>query len=404
MIKTYIKRQKYLSKIKPYIDKDIIKVLVGQRRVGKSYMLFQVMDKIKETDSSANIIYIDKELHEFEKISDHRSLLKYVEDKSKESNKRSFLFIDEIQDIENFEKALRSLKSSGKFDIYCTGSNANLLSGELATYLSGRYIEIKINSLSYSEFLTFHKLEECEESFLKYIKYGGLPYLMHLELSDAIVYDYLKNVVNTILLKDIVARFNIRSVAFLERLVEYIADNVGSLVSAKKISDFLKSQKINMSANVVLNYLSNLCSTFFIYKVQRQDVKGKKIFEINDKYYFEDLGLKHSIINYNQVDINKVLENLVFNHLIADGFDVKVGQLDKKEIDFVGEKNGEKIYVQVAYRITEENREREFGNLLLIPDNHPKVVVSLDELIGETSFKGIRHINLRKFLMESVDA
>lgn len=400
MIKTYIKRPKYLDKIRPYINKDIIKVIVGQRRVGKSYMLLQIMDLIREMDGTANIIYIDKELHEFEKISDHKSLLKYVEENTKKTAKKNYLFIDEVQDIETFEKALRSLKASGGYDIYCTGSNANLLSGELSTYLSGRYIEIKINSLSYLEFLVFHDLKESEDSFLKYIKYGGLPYLIHLELDDAIVYDYLKNVSNTILFKDIVARFNIRNVAFLERLVEYVADNIGSLVSAKKISDFLRSQKTNISPNIVLDYLLNLCSAFFIYKVPRQDIKGKKIFEINDKYYFEDLGLRHSIIRYNQFDISKVMENLVFNHFVADGYNVKVGQLDKKEIDFVCEKGGEKIYAQVAYLITEENREREFGNLLEIPDNYPKLVISLDELIGEGSYKGIKHVNLRKFLVE----
>ncbi|MBU4485212.1 ATP-binding protein [bacterium] len=400
MIKTCIRRPKYLEKIRPYINKDIIKVIVGQRRVGKSYMFFQVMDMIRDGNKSANIIYIDKEQHEFEKITDHKTLLKYVDENTKKSGGKNYLFIDEIQDIENFEKALRSLNSSELYDIYCTGSNANLLSGELSTYLSGRYIEIKINSLTYSEFLIFHSLKDDDDALLKYIKYGGLPYLIHLDLDDTIVYDYLKNVNNTILFKDIIARFNVRNIAFLERLVEYIADNVGSLVSAKKISDFLKSQKINISPNIVLDYLSYLCSAFFIYKVQRQDIRGKKIFEINDKFYFEDLGLRHSIIRYNQFNINKIVENLVFNHLIADGFEVKIGQLDKKEIDFVCEKAGEKIYIQVAYLITEENREREFGNLLEIPDNYPKTVISMDTLVDTGSYKGIKHVNLRRFLKE----
>lgn len=402
MIKTYIKRQKYLDKIGPYVGKDIIKVVMGQRRVGKSYMLFQIMDLIKEGDNSANIIYIDKELHEFEKIADHKSLLKHVEENTKKTDKKNYLFIDEVQDVENFEKALRSLKSSGKYDIYCTGSNASLLSGELSTYLSGRYIELNVNGLSYPEFLVFHKLDENNDSFLKYIKYGGLPYLIHLELDDTIAYDYLKNVGNTILFKDIIARFGIRNIAFLERLVEYIADNIGSLVSAKKISDFLKSQKINISPNIVLDYLSNLCSAFLIHKVPRQDIRGKKIFEINDKFYFEDLGIRHSIIRYNQLDINKVIENLVYNHYIANGYTIKIGQLDKREVDFVCERGGEKIYVQVAYLITEGNRKREFDNLLEIPDNYPKLVVSMDELVGENSYKGIRHVNLRKFLTGAI--
>lgn len=400
MIKTYIKRPLYLDRIKPFMDKDIIKVLVGQRRVGKSYMLFQIMDLVKEGKKDVNIIYINKELAEFEDITSHRELLKYVEENTKKGKTRNYLFIDEIQDIENFEKALRSLKATGKYDIYCTGSNARLLSGELSTYLSGRYVEINIHSLSYPEFLIFHKLKDSSESFLKYIKYGGLPYLIHLELDDMIVYDYLKNVYNTILFKDIIVRHKIRSVNFLERLVAYLADNTGSIVSAKKISDFLKSQKVDISPNVVLDYLLYLAQAFFIYKVQRSDVKGKKVFEINEKYYFEDLGLKHTILAYKQVDINKVLENLVYVHLERSGYTVTVGQLGHKEIDFVCERGGERMYIQVAYFITDDNCEREFGNLLEIPDNYPKVVVSMDDLIDVSSYRGIKHVNVRKFLTE----
>jgi len=402
MIKRYIERPIYLDRIKPFIGKELIKVLVGQRRVGKSFMLFQIMDLIKRGDENANIIYIDKESHNFESINDHKSFLKYIEGKSDDDKIKNYLFVDEIQDIENFEKTLRSLNATGKYDIYCTGSNAKMLSGELSTYLSGRYVEIEIHGLSYLEFLKFHKLNETEDSLLKYIKYGGLPYLIHLELVDEIIYDYIKNVTNTILFKDIIARFKVRNVDFLERLVEYISDNIGSLVSAKKISDFLKSQKINISPNIVLDYLSHLSSAFFIYRVQRQDIKGKKIFEINEKYYFEDLGLRHSTIRYNQADINKVLENIVFKHLKVLGYKIRVGQLGKKEVDFVCEKDGEKRYIQVAYMITDENRDREFGNLLEIEDNYPKIVISMDNLISKTSYKGIKHINLRNFLTSNV--
>lgn len=262
MIKRYIKRQIYIDKIKPFIDKDVIKVVVGQRRVGKSYLFFQIMDEIKKKKKDASIIYINKELNEFDAIKNYQNLLDYIQKKVK--NEKNYIFIDEIQDIEKFEKALRSLKAKGKYDIYCTGSNANLLSSELATYLSGRYIEVKVFSLSYSEFLQFHKLKNSQESFLKYIKYGGLPYLRNLELNDDIVYHYLKSIYNTIILKDVVNRYNIRNVSFLENLVHYLADNTGSLVSAKKISDFLKSQKINISPNIVLDYLSFLVNAFFI--------------------------------------------------------------------------------------------------------------------------------------------
>lgn len=397
MIKRYIKRSAYLAKLEPFFDKNVIKVIVGQRRVGKSYLLFQIMDElVRQGVKRSDMIYINKELHEYEAIRDYNDLLAHV--RKAAGGRKKYLFIDEIQDIAKFEKALRDLAAGGKHDIYCTGSNANLLSSELATYLSGRYVEIEVFSLSYPEFLLFHQLKNTDESLSKYIKYGGLPYLINLELADQIVYDYLRNIYNTILFKDVVKRYNIRHLDFLERLVEYLADNVGSLVSAKKISDFLKSQKIKMAPNIVLNYIHFLASSFFIFKVRRSEVNGKKIFEINEKYYFEDLGLRHSLTGYRQADINKILENLIFMHLKASGYKITIGQLGEKEIDFVGERRGEKIYIQSAYLINGEAvKEREFGNLLAIKDNYPKLVVSMDKMAGG-NVKGVKHINILDFL------
>ncbi|PIT94567.1 ATPase, partial [Candidatus Falkowbacteria bacterium CG10_big_fil_rev_8_21_14_0_10_39_9] len=303
-----------------------------------------------------------------------------------------------IQDIENFEKALRHLAAKKIFDLYCTGSNAKLLSSEIATGLSGRYIEIPVHVLSYQEFLQFHKLKSGEETFLKYIRYGGLPYLANLELSDEIVYGYLQSIYNTIVLKDVVARFNIRNINFLNRLLEYVADNIGSLVSANRISDFLKSQKTKTTPNKVLDYLSYLCSSFIIYEVNRADIKGKKIFEINEKYYWEDLGLRNSLVGYQAAEIGQMLENLVFLHLLRLGFKINVGQLENKEIDFVAEKEGRKIYIQVAYLISDKAvKEREFGNLLNISDNYQKIVVSMDKLIGD-DYQGIKHYHIIDFL------
>jgi len=398
MIKEYITRQHYIDRIKPYIGKDIIKVITGQRRVGKSYLLFQIMDVVTASDPEAQIIFINKELYEFDFIDNYKALLAYIKDKVK-GKKNCYVFIDEIQDIDQFEKALRSLSAEGGYDIYCAGSNAGLLSGDLATYLSGRYIEIKVFCLSYIEFLEFHKLQNNPDAFLKYIKYGGLPYLFNLKLEDDVVYDYLKNIYNTILFKDVVKRHRIRNIAFLERLTIYLADNAGSLVSAKKISDFLKSQKTNISPNVVLNYLSHLESAFFILKVQRSEIAGKKIFEIGEKYYFEDLGLRHTIVGYQQADIGRILENLVFIHLKRSGYYITVGRIGGKEIDFACEKKGERLYVQVAYMITDQKvHDHEFGNLLEIKDNFTKIVVSMDEMTGG-KFKGIRHVNIRDFLV-----
>lgn len=398
-MKKTIQRPHYMEKISPFMDKDIIKVLVGQRRVGKTCFLYQIMDAIKNKHPESNIIYVNKELYEFDSIRDYHDLMQYIHTKKTPTGK-STIFIDEVQEIEQFEKALRSLHAEGGYDIYCTGSNAKLLSGELATYLSGRYIEIKIFSLSYPEFLNFHQLKNTQDALLKYIKYGGLPYLIHLQLEDRIVYDYLKNVYHTILLKDVVARYQIRNVAFLENLVNYLTDNTGSIVSAKRISDFLKSQRIKISPNIVLNYLSYLTSAFFVFKVPRAEVSSKKIFEIGAKYYFEDLGLRHVLIGYQQRDINKVLENLVFNHLTVSGYQITVGKMGNKEIDFVATRKDEKIYVQVAYLIPDDTVwDREFGNLLAIKDNYPKMVVSMDEMAG-TPYQGIRHIPIRDFLSE----
>lgn len=398
MIKKYFPRNHYLNSIKPYIDTNIIKVIIGQRRVGKSYFLYQLIDEIKKTDKKANIIYINKELYEFDAIKSDKDLRDFINNKLIKKIK-NYIFIDEIQEIKNFEKTLRDLNAGGNNDIYCTGSNANLLASDLANLLGGRFIEIPIYSLSYEEFLLFHNLEKNKESLFSYIKYGGLPYLVNLRLEDEPVYGYLKTIFNTIILKDVVARFNIRNVFLLERLVEYLADCEGTLISAKRISDFLKSQNLDISPNSILNYLNYLTGSFFIHKVKRQDIIGRKIFEINEKYYFEDLGLRHSLIGYRQTDINKIMENLVFSRLKYLGYKATVGQLGIQEIDFVAEKNNNKIYLQVTYLLTSKKVvDREFGNLLKIKDNYPKYVISMDEF-AKGDVKGVKHLNLIDFLL-----
>lgn len=388
-------RDTYLKKVEPYIGKEIIKVLTGQRRVGKTILLKQIQHLVKQLDKKANTIYINKEQNEFKQIKNAEQLFEYIESqlKPKQSN---YVFIDEIQEIEAFEIALRQLLVKG-VDIYCTGSNANMLSGDLATHLSGRYIEFHINSLSYTEFIQMHKLTNNNDTLNKYIRYGGLPYLVHLPLSDEIVYGYLKSIYNTIILKDIVARYSIRDVDFLDRLVEYLSDNLGSYVSSNKISDFLKSQRVHLSVNTVMNYLKYLTSSFFINKVERIDIIGKKRFEINDKYFFTDLGLKHSIIPFTGAQIGSVFENLVYNQLIYEDYKVFIGKHHDREIDFVAQKGNVTKYIQVAYQLPDEKvREREFGNLLKIEDNYEKIVVSADEFT--TDYKGIKHIHIREFL------
>lgn len=398
-MKKYITREIYKKSIDRYIGKEIIKVLIGQRRVGKSYLLYQAMDSIKEQFPDPNIIYINLEMNEFEKLTTSDSLYQYIKSESK-AGELNFLMIDEIQMVPEFEKTLRSLLAEGGYDIYCTGSNAHILSGELGTYLGGRYIEIPVYALSYHEFLIFHKLENNTVSLDKYLKYGGLPYLIHLDLTDETVFDYLKNISQSILFRDVVSRFEVRNVDFLVRLIKYLANETGNLISARGIGNFLKSQNISISITAILNYLNYLTTAMLISNVQRSDIQGKKVFEVGEKYYFNDIGLRNSIAGFSPFDLGQIIENAVYLHLKSIGYSVLIGKQNEKEIDFIGERQSEKIYIQVALRITEkQTMEREFGNLMAIKDNYPKYVITLDDYSG-TSYEGIIHVPLRKFLTD----
>jgi predicted AAA+ superfamily ATPase len=401
--KNLIPRPVYTSRIAPFINKEIIKVISGQRRVGKSYILFQLINDIKQQNPDAHIIYINKELKPFEIITDDDALYHYVK-KHLQTNVRNYLLVDEIQDIKHFEKALRSLLAENCCDIFCTGSNANLLSGELATFLAGRYMEFVVHSLNYSEFLHFFSLENTNDSLHKYIQFGGMPYIKTIGLDEIQVFEYLKNLYASILLKDVVARENIRNVRFLENLVEFLADNTGNLFSASNISKYLKSQQTTVTAQLVLNYLKALLNAFFIHKALRYDIKGMRIFEFGEKYYFEDVGLRNCIRGFNRRnDMGKVMENLVYLHLLQSGYKVFVGRIENEEIDFIAEKDGQKVYVQVAYLLIDnKTSEREFGNLLKINDNYRKYVVTMDDYNTNSNYNGVEHLHLRNFLTLSV--
>lgn len=394
-----INRPIYTERIRPFIEKGIIKVLTGQRRVGKSCILMQLMEEIKQANSEANIVYINMEHEEFRMIHDDTDLFLYLKGKMP-VDKKNYLFIDEIQDIKGFENVLRSLQSKDSCDIFVTGSNAQMLSGELATYLSGRYIEFHIHSLSYVEFLEFHQLNDNNQSLILYLTYGGLPYLSRLELTDELAFEYLRNIYTTILLKDVVKREGIRNVDFLETLALYTADNIGSLFSANNISKYLKSQRIDISTTQVINYLKALNNAYLINKIGRIDIKGLKKFEVGDKYFFEDLGLRNCHIGFNlQRDIHKLLENAVYLHLSLLQYDIYTGQNEQQEIDFIGVKQGKKVYIQVTYLIVDEKtQKREFGNLMNIQDNYPKYVISLDEFNRGSNVEGIHHLHLVDFL------
>lgn len=398
-MKKYITREIYKKRMDRYIGKEIIKVLIGQRRVGKSYLLFQAMDSIKEQFPNPNIIYINLETNEFEKLTTADLLYNFIKTKSK-PDELNFIMIDEIQMVPEFEKTLRSLLAEGGYDIYCTGSNAQILSGELGTYLGGRYIEIPVYALNYIEFLHFHKFENSAATLDKYLKYGGLPYLIHLDLTDENVFDYLNNINQSILFRDVVSRFEVRNVDFLVRLIKYLANETGNLISARGIGKFLKSQNISISITAILNYLNYLTTAMLISKVQRSDIQGKKVFEVGEKYYFNDIGLRNAIAGFSPFDLGQIIENAVFLHLKSIGYSVLIGKQSDKEIDFIAERMADKIYIQVALRISEkQTAEREFGNLLAIKDNYPKYVVTLDDYSG-SSYEGILHIPLRKFLYE----
>ena len=397
--KNIIKRPHYLNRVVPFMDKSIIKVFIGQRRVGKSYLLFQIIQHILEQDDQAKIIYINKEDLAFSTIKTALDLNEFVKTK-KASTGKTYLFIDEIQEIDDFHLALRSLLLDEQMDIYCTGSNANMLSSDIAGYLSGRYIEITVYSLAYIEFLNFHKLKNASESLDVFLKFGGLPYLKHLSLEDSIVFEYLRNIYSTIIYKDIIQRYAIRNVLFLEQLVQFLANNIGSIFSIKRISDFLKSLNTKIPPNQVQIYMQHLVNAFLIHRVPRFDIIGKRLFEVGDKYYFENLGIRHALWGYRIEDKGKILENAVYNQLLFLGYQVKVGVLGVHEIDFVAEKEGEKWYLQVALFIHDEKTmEREFGNLRRISDNYRKTVITYDTYSGN-SYQGIELTDLKTFLSE----
>lgn len=394
---TLINREVYIRRIQPFMRKSIAKVLIGQRRVGKSFLLFQLMDKVQQEEPDANIIYLNFEDFAFNQIRTAEDMYAYISSRLLEG-KYNYIFIDEIQEIAHFEKVVRSLLLDPFNDVYITGSNAKMLSGELATYLSGRYVEFKIYSLSYLEFLQFHRLENTRQSLDLYSRYGGLPYLINLPLTDEVVNEYLKSVYSTIVFRDVVSRYNLRNIDFLEKLIRFLAENIGILFSAKNISDYLKSQHTAISVTQIQNYTHYLSNAFLIHRVERYDLVGKRVFEIGEKYYFENLGIRNIVIGYRITDRAKLLENLVYNHLLYLGYEVRIGYIGDKEIDFIGEKSNEKIYVQVALQINNETTaQREFGNLLKIPDNYLKIVVT-DEAFQGNTYEGIRHYSIQDFL------
>lgn len=398
-----VSRPNYYSKIDRFLGKGILIVLTGQRRVGKSYVMRELVQR-KQQLVDASVIYIDKEKTSFDFIQNYKDLVTYVEE-HKEPGKHTYILIDEVQEIEEFERGLRNYYDSPDIDIIITGSNSDTLSSDLATLLSGRYVEICIQGLSYEEFLVFHNLEDNDDALRKYINYGGLPGLRPMGLDDPeVVRQYLQGVYNTILVKDIVRRKKVRNVPFLENLIKYVGDNIGKPLSATNIQNYMTSNKNEVSKNLILKYLKATTEAFLVHDVTRYNLHGKKLLENNDKYYFGDVGLRNFVVGGRRAnDIEKIVENLVYQHLIRLGYKVNVGQMYATEIDFVATKGDNTIYVQTSYLITEESTfEREFGNLQKINDNYPKYVISMTPYMDSSKFEGIIHIPLAEFLKKGI--
>jgi predicted AAA+ superfamily ATPase len=389
-----IKRETYIEQIRPFIRKDVVKVITGIRRSGKSVLLDLLKKEIADPEHS---LYFNFESKKNEAFTDADVFYDYVIERVGDSKDKWFLFFDEIQEVTGWERVINSFRVDFDADIYITGSNARLLSGELATLIAGRYVQFTVYPLSYKEFSLLNK----DKDFADYLKLGGMPFITNITGDEGAVHQYLEDVFSSVVLKDVVKRNNIRDVDLLERIVVYALANIGQTFSAASIARFFKNEQRKVSTDTVLNYLKACEEAYLFFKIKRQDIKGKKILEVAEKYYVADHGIREAVYGKNAEDIGQVLENIVCLELMRRGYDVSVGSLDGQEIDFIGAKNNERIYVQVAYLLSDKKtQEREFGNLLKIADNFPKYVVSMDSL--DMSQNGIKHLNIEKFLREDL--
>ncbi len=400
-----IKRETYMSRIRPFIGSELIKVMTGIRRSGKSVMLELIQEELRESGvHPSQFISINFEAMRYAHLQTASALHDEIIQRAAGIDGKVYLFFDEIQEVRDWEKCVNSLRVTLDCDIYITGSNANLLSGELASYLAGRYVEFVIYPFSFAEFVELYRLtapeENLQRAFQKYLLCGGMPYLSNLDYADEPSRQYLTDVFNSVQLKDVVKRNKVRDVDMLERIVAYVMANVGSTFSAASLVKFFKNEQRTVSAETILNYIKYCCDAFLFYQVKRQDLRGKQILATNEKYYIADHGIREAVFGGNMRDINLILENIVFMELLRRGYTVTVGKIGSKEIDFVCEKRGEKLYIQVSYLLaSEETIRREFGSYDGIRDNFPKYVVSLDEF--DMSQDGIKHRNIRDFLLMS---
>ena len=394
-----LKREIYLKEIRDFYNSNLIKILVGIRRCGKSIILEQIIQELKEQGiDNEHIIYINFEFIEFESLTDYKELNKYVKDRIKDGE-LYYLFFDEIQNVDNFEKVINSLRASQNVSIFITGSNSRLLSEELSTVLSGRYVSFRINPLSYKEVLELlGKSKSTDEIFEDYMKWGSLPNRFDFKREEAIK-NYLYGVFDSIILRDVVERLKIRDTSLFNLILQYVIDTIGREFSAENIMNFLKNEGRDVSTLTIYSYLDALCKALLIRKVYRYDVHGRAVLKTLNKYYVTDLGIAQIKNTNTEIDKSYAIENIVYNELIIKGYDVYIGKTKKGEIDFVATKPNKKIYVQVAYSIpNEDTKKRELGAYDVINDNYPKYVITLDKLTYE--YNGIKHVNLIDFLLD----
>lgn len=393
-----IQREYYMKQIRPFINTDLIKVLTGIRRSGKSVMLQLIQEELLSQQVRPDqMISLNFEDLANLPLCQPMALYQWIADKAAAIKGKIYIFLDEIQEVTNWERVINSLRVAFDVDIYLTGSNAKLLSGELSTYLAGRYVQFVIYPFSYQEFILANQLDDTPQAFQKYLLFGGMPFLMNLHFQEGPSRQYLQDMYNSVILKDIVQRNNLRDVDLLERIIGYALSSIGHVFSASNITKYLKSEHRKVSNDTVLNYLNACTTAYLFYKIPRQDLLGKKLLSINEKYYFVDHGLREAVYGHNARDIDQILENIVCLELLRRGYTVTIGKTGNFEVDFIAEKGNRKCYVQVTYLLASpETIEREFRVYKDIKDNYPKYVVSMDEL--DFSQDGIQHYNIRKFL------
>src|SRR5690554_5357168 len=399
-----ILRPTYIDAIIPFIDKPQIKIITGIRRSGKSVVLHLLKKELLQRGiNEEQIITLNFESFAYSELTKAQKLYEFVKDKIK-NPKKYYLLLDEIQEVEEWEKAVNSFIVDFDVGIYLTGSNSHLLSSELATYLAGRYVEIPIYTLSYKEFLDFRnhyfKGKNTENTFIHYLRFGGFPVIHTADYSEETAYKVVYDIYSSVILRDTVQRYKIRDIELLERVIKYAFDNIGNTFSGKNVADYFKSQQRKVDVNTVYNYLNALEGAFVLYRVPRYDIKGKEILKTQEKFYVSDVSIIYALMGYRDRMISGILENIVFLELKRRGFKVYIGKLDTTEIDFVAEKRNKKIYIQVAYKLDNEKTvNREFGNLLAVDDQYPKYVVTMDEF-WQDNIEGIQHLHITDFLLK----